>query len=104
MEYFELYHAPKGSPKKWSIRLPSSSGRGRTVSFGARGYRDYTQHGDPVRRKNYLNRHQGDRIDDPYAAGFWSWHVLWGNSTDLDTNLASAIRRAKRILKQRGIL
>jgi len=29
----------------------------KKVSFGARGYEDYTTHKDPKRKENYLKRH-----------------------------------------------
>ena len=98
MEYWALYYENKGSPKKWAVCVPTPSGRGRTVTFGARGYEDYTQHKDKDRRQRYRQRHQSDNLDDPYSAGFWAWHVLWGNSTDIDTNFRAAVRLAKRLL------
>lgn len=98
MEYWKLYRAPKGSPKKWAVRVPSASGRGRTIKFGARGYQDYTQHKDQNRRHRYWQRHQNDNLDDPYSAGFWAWYVLWGDSTNVDTNFRKAVRLAKTLI------
>ena len=45
--------------KKYTATLPS----GKKVHFGAKGYQDYTQHGDEARRKNYLARHGGGGQD-----------------------------------------
>lgn len=92
-ELYKLKKAPAGSPKKWQIKVESPSGRVKTVQFGARGYEDYTQHKDKSRRDNYRSRHRNDNIDDPTSAGFWSWHVLWGDSTDIKKNLASVKRK-----------
>ena len=39
--------------KKYTATLESGKG----VHFGAKGYQDYTQHGDEARRKSYLARH-----------------------------------------------
>ena len=94
--YWTLHKAPPDSPKKWAVRVPTSSGRGKTVLFGARGYEDFTTHGDVERRERYRTRHQHDRIDDPTAPGFWSWWALWGESDDLKTAFAAAVRRAKK--------
>lgn len=101
-EYFKLKPAPSGSPKKWTVRVPTSSGRGKTVSFGARGYQDYTQHKDKKRRTNYRSRHRNDKLDDPTKAGFWSWYVLWGDTTDRNKAFASAVSRAKRLLPKKN--
>ena len=98
--YWPLHKAPPSSPKKWAVRVPTSSGRGKTVLFGARGYEDFTTHGDVERRERYRIRHQHDRIDDPYAPGFWSMWALWGESDDLKTAFAAAVRKAKKIARR----
>ena len=98
--YWTLHKAPPSSPKKWAVRVPTSSGRGKTVLFGARGYEDFTTHGDVERRERYRTRHQHDRIDDPYAPGFWSMWALWGESDDLDTAFAAAVRKAKKLSRR----
>jgi len=47
---------------------------------------DYTIHKDKDRRKRYRNRHKKDLdTKDFKRAGFLSWYVLWGDSSDLDT-------------------
>lgn len=97
-DFFKLKQAPSGSPKKWQVKVPTPNGRGRTVSFGARGYEDYTQHKDKNRRANYRSRHRNDNLDDPYSAGFWSWHVLWGDTADRNKAFASAVRKAKKLI------
>lgn len=97
-DYWTLYEAPADSPKKWAVRVPTESGKGKTVLFGARGYEDFTTHHDVDRRERYRTRHQRDRLDDPYAPGFWSMWVLWGESDDLETAFADAVKRAKKIL------
>jgi hypothetical protein len=95
-DLYKLKKAPPGSAKKWQIKVESPSGRTKTVQFGARGYQDYTQHKDKARRDNYRSRHRNDNIDDPTSAGFWSWHVLWGDSTDIKKNL-TAVKRKYRL-------
>lgn len=116
LEYWTLYQA-NDPEKKWAVRVPTASGRGKVVEFGGRrpvydehgdltGYEDYedfTTHKDVARRKRYRDRHAHDRLDDPYAPGFWSMWALWGKSDDLDTAFADAVKRAKKVLKQAGV-
>lgn len=92
-QYFRLERADP--PKKWQVRVPSESGRGRLVKFGEAGASDFTIHKDTARRARYRDRHQNDRVDDPYAPGFWSWHVLWGETTDIKRAFKSAVKRAE---------
>jgi hypothetical protein len=96
--YWKLERPSKRSGKKWKVRVPTKSGRGKTVTFGDATMSDYTIHKDKARRERYRTRHQNDRIDDPYAPGFWSWWSLWGESSDLAKAHADAVKRAKKIL------
>lgn len=68
---------------------------GKKVDFGATGYTDYTQppH-DKERRERYLTRHRGnEQWGNPRTAGSLSRHLLWGDSTSLQQNLASFKRK-----------
>ena len=66
----------------------------RRVSFGAKGYQDYTQHHDPLRRANYLSRHRArENWRDPMTPGALSRWLLWGDSTSLQTNVQAFRRR-----------
>ena len=53
---------------------------GKTIHFGAKGYSDYTRHGDEARKERYLKRHKPTEdwsksgIETP---GFWARHILW---------------------------
>lgn len=98
MTYWKLERPSKRSGKKWQVLVPTSSGRGKTVTFGDASMEDYTIHKDKARRADYRTRHQHDHIDDPYKAGFWSWWSLWGESSNLDKAHAAAVKRAKKIL------
>ena len=74
--------------KKYDVWVVNpDTGRTKKVSFGASGYEDYTTHEDTERRAKYRTRHAKDKIKDPTSSGFWSWHVLWGDSTSVQTNL-----------------
>lgn len=66
----------KKGPKKFRVTMEN----GRRVEFGAKGYSDYTLHGDYNRMQRYLKRHK-KREDwskrGIYTAGFWSRWLLW---------------------------
>ena len=58
--------------------------RGRWIHFGARGYEDYTTHGDLVRRAAYRKRHAGSLLANGRLAytvkttpAYWAYHILW---------------------------
>lgn len=73
--------------KKWDA-IFERDGKRFTVSFGAEGYEDYTQHKDNKRRELYLKRHAKDlNTNDPTRAGYLSYYVLWGPSTSFAKNL-----------------
>ena len=60
----------------------------KTTQFGAKGMSDYTIHKDLKRRTLYRNRHKKDlKTNDPMRAGFLSYFLLWGDSTDFKKNL-----------------
>lgn len=65
----------------------------RRVPFGSFGMSDYTINRDPLRRANYLSRHQTrENWNDPMTAGSLSRWILWGETTSLQTN----VRRFKQ--------
>ena len=54
----------------------------KTVSFGAKGYSDFTQHKDAERKQRYIDRHRrNENWDDPKTAGFYSRWLLWEKPT-----------------------
>lgn len=67
---------------------------GTRVPFGAKGYQDYTQHHDKMRRQLYLTRHRArENWNNPKTAGSLSRWILWGDSTSLQTNLRNFKQR-----------
>ena len=68
----------KKSDKKFDATIDGK----KTVSFGAKGYSDFTQHKDPARKQRYLNRHKArENWNDPTTAGALSKHVLWNKQS-----------------------
>lgn len=79
--------------KKWRAFFRDGD-KIKHTDFGASGYEDYTQHHDKERRRLYRERHQKDlQTGDPTRAGFLSYYILWGDSTDMRTNISSYKKR-----------
>jgi hypothetical protein len=78
--------------KKWR----ASWSDGSTTDFGQRGSDDYTLSATKEDRAKYRIRHQRDHINDPQSPGALAWHLLWGESTSMQKNLA-AFRRKFRV-------
>ena len=79
--------------KKKYIAVFSIDGEPKTVKFGAKGYEDYTIHHDQTRRDSYRKRHQHDNLSIPTSPGALSYYILWGDSTNIRTNINSFINR-----------
>ena len=55
---------------------------GKKVSFGARGFSDFTQHKDEERKQRYIHRHKkNENCNDLKTAGAWSKGILWNKPT-----------------------
>jgi len=62
----------------------------KTIHFGARGMNDYTLTGDKKARDSYRARHK--KVFDkspPMSASHLSYLILWGDSQDINKNIAS---------------
>ena len=60
------------------------NGKKRLIHFGDANMKDFRQHKDPQRRKNYLNRSGGIRDkqgrltkNNRNSANYWSRKILW---------------------------
>jgi hypothetical protein len=105
--------------KKYRVELADGS----VVSFGAKGYEDYTTHKDPIRMRSYVVRHGGVvpkrvlALEDPSEVhgamlnvakstrenwsmsgvrtpGFWSRWLLWSHPD---------IGQAERMIRKKGV-
>lgn len=60
----------------------------RRIPFGAKGYSDFTQNRDPLRRERYIARHKArEDWNNPMTAGALSRYILWGESSDIRKNV-----------------
>ena len=67
----------------------------KIVSFGAKGYEDFTTHKNEERKQRYLNRHRkNEDWENPLSAGFYSRWLLW-NLPNLQDSLKDMNDRFK---------
>jgi hypothetical protein len=67
---------------------------GTHTDFGSAGMDDYTITKDKEQRDRYRARHRKDLdTNDPTRAGYLSYYILWGDSTDMARNVAAYKRR-----------
>ena len=72
------------NPKKKGMVYVKKDGGKRLIHFGDSSMKDYTQHKDKERRKNYLARSGGIRNksgqltkNDKNSANYWSRTINW---------------------------
>ena len=53
----------------------------KIIQFGAKGYLDYTLHGNEKAKQNYISRHKTNEDWNNINAGFLSRFVLWNKKT-----------------------
>ena len=83
--------------KKLKAMFYDDSGKKiKTTQFGDDRYSDYTIHKDKTRRNKYIIRHKKDLEKGDYmSAGYLSYYILWGASTNLKKNIQAYKRRFK---------
>jgi hypothetical protein len=68
-------------------RFMATYANGKVVHFGQEGGKTYIDEGDKIKRENYLLRHKKrENWNDPFSAGSLSRYLLWGDSTNMETN------------------
>jgi len=71
-----------GDKKFKAIFYDAARKKIKSVSFGAKGYDDYTTHGDIQRKLNYIQRHSArEDFNNPMTAGALSRWILWDKTT-----------------------
>lgn len=65
----------------------------KTLHFGSAGSQTFLDHGDEIKRRNYLARHKPRENWSEVNPGSLSARILWGPSTDLETNLKAFLKR-----------
>jgi len=75
---FKTLRRSHNPDKKWDA-IFEKEGKEKVVSFGARGYSDFTKHKNATRKARYIKRHSGmgedwNKPDTPGALSRW---ILW---------------------------
>ena len=92
MKLISITESPK-TDKKF-VAVFENEGRKKSVHFGAAGMQDYTITHDKEQRARYRARHAKDlKTQDPTRAGYLSYHILWGDSISLETNIRNYRKR-----------
>jgi hypothetical protein len=83
MPYEFVSLKPATGDKKYAATIKNkTTGREKTIKFGAKGYTDYTKGATEEQKKAYLTRHKArENWSDPTTAGFWAKHVLWNEKS-----------------------
>ena len=96
MELVSIKKDTETKKKMVAIFKNKTTGRSKTVRFGADGYTDYTISKDKEKRERYLARHKArENWSDPTTPGSLSKHILWGDSTSIKTNIADFKKKFK---------
>ena len=78
MVFVQLLKSVKDGKKYTAIFYDDDRLKIKTVHFGAKGYEDFTIHGDEERKQRYIQRHKTrENFADYKTAGSLSYHILW---------------------------
>lgn len=76
--YVSITASARKDKKYIAVFYDTDKQKVKTTHFGAKGYQDYTDHHDEMRKANYLNRHRkNEDWNDYMTAGSLSRYVLW---------------------------
>ena len=67
-------------------RYQATFNNGKIIHFGLRGGNTYIDHGDKIKRENYINRHKKNEDWTKVNAGSLAKFLLWGDYTTLEQN------------------
>ena len=62
------------------------------IDFGLKDGSTYIDHGDNIKRQNYLKRHKKNEDWTKLNPGSASARILWGDSEDIETNLLDYVK------------
>ena len=65
----------------------------KTIHFGSEKGSAYIDHHDKIKRENYLKRHKVNENWNKVNAGSLSAFLLWGKSTNLESNLIRYVKQ-----------
>ena len=78
----------KNKKKKFDAIITDNKGDKKVIPFGAAGYSDFIlSGGDKKKREAYIKRHSKNEDWNKINAGSLSRYILWGKSSNLETNI-----------------
>ena len=66
---------------------------GSRIDFGSKRGSTYIDHGDNIKRINYIKRHKVNENWNKINAGSLSRYILWGDSPNININIQDYKRR-----------
>jgi hypothetical protein len=66
---------------------------GKIIHFGSESGKTFIDHGDELKKNNYIKRHQVNEDWTKINPGSLSRFILWGDSKDIKTNIKSFIKK-----------
>lgn len=98
MIFYGLHKSDKPE-KKYYVELSGDSDRRKRIYFGDANMKDYTLFNAlerEDRKRAYLARHKSrEDWNNPETPGFWSRHILWGDTPSVQTNLKRTLSKFK---------
>ena len=73
--------------KRFRATILKHDGTKQLIDFGLKDGSTYIDHGDEVKRKNYLSRHSKNEDWSKINPGSASRFILWGEHKDIGDNL-----------------
>lgn len=76
---FKVIVNPKKDPKRFSAVFTDENNNKKVVKFGSQGGKTFIDHGDVLKKKNYIKRHRAlnENWKDPFTPGALSRWILW---------------------------
>jgi len=86
----EIYDSPRKMKRFVAVFADGTT----TTHFGSKNSKTYIDHGDDVKRANYIARHRvREDWNDPKTAATLSRWITWGDSSDILKNIRDYKRR-----------
>lgn len=102
-ELFPGFNKPKRYTGKGKYKhrvLAKEGDKIRVVNFGHKDYKDYTQHENKKRKKNFRSRHGCDKKKSKLTAGYWACKYLWSKKDKKKVNEQTSTQNLKENKKK----
>ena len=83
---------PVNSARKGKRPVAKFEDPKKTIHFGSEKGSTYIDHHDKIKRENYLKRHEVNENWNKVNSGSLSAFLLWGKSTNLESNLIRYVK------------